>query len=400
MGEELEPAKPHSLSRPSPALRRLPALDAHRGLIMTLMAIDHASYFIARVHSLEIWGSPLPVYPDGFWFWTRWVTHPCAPGFFFLMGLAMALFAASRREAGWGENQIMGFFMVRGLLLILLQFTVENAAWALGDLSVEPGIAIMRGGPMPGGGTDSLIYVGVLWGLGGTMVFWAFVQRAGPWVIALVSTAAVIATQFAVPGPNRTGLLYPPLVRLLFIPGHTNAWEVLYSIVPWLGVTGLGLIFGLLLQKNERQALRMAGYVAPFLAILFIIIRTAGAFGNPGEIAKGWMGFLDAVKYPPSLAFLAITLAVNLLFVSAWRKSGSWFQSSWNPLLLFGRTALFFYLLHLWIYSLLGLLFRNGCGLGTMYAFWFIGLIILYPFCRLYYGFKSSKAPDSIWRFF
>ena len=94
---------------------RIIALDAHRGLIMVLMAIDHASYFIARVHSAEFWGVALPVYSSGYWFWTRWITHLCAPGFFFLMGIGMILFADARRKAGWEEGRITGFFIIRGL---------------------------------------------------------------------------------------------------------------------------------------------------------------------------------------------------------------------------------------------------------------------------------------------
>ena len=65
---------------------RFVSLDEHRGFLMIVMAFDHASYFVARTHSLKLWGTPLPVYPDAFWFWTRWVTRLCAPGFFFLMG--------------------------------------------------------------------------------------------------------------------------------------------------------------------------------------------------------------------------------------------------------------------------------------------------------------------------
>lgn len=93
--------------RPPTKDRRLPALDAQRGLIMVLMALDHASYFIARVHSLEFWGTALPVYPNAFWFWTRWVTHPCAPGFFFLMGIGCCCTlsamhtTASSSTGGW-----------------------------------------------------------------------------------------------------------------------------------------------------------------------------------------------------------------------------------------------------------------------------------------------------------
>ena len=83
---------------------RITALDANRGFIMVLMAIDHASYFIARVHSAEFWGVTLPLYPNAIWFWTRWITHLCAPGFFFLMGIGMILFAEARRQAGWEEG--------------------------------------------------------------------------------------------------------------------------------------------------------------------------------------------------------------------------------------------------------------------------------------------------------
>src|SRR5512146_1471987 len=111
---------------PNTTNRRLPALDAHRGLIMLLMSIDHASYFIARVHSRELWSTPLPLYPDALWFLTRLITHPCAPGFFFLMGIGMIFFSDNRRSAGWSESRISRSFVIRGLLLMLLQILVEN----------------------------------------------------------------------------------------------------------------------------------------------------------------------------------------------------------------------------------------------------------------------------------
>src|SRR5512136_961501 len=75
-------------------------------------------------------------------------------------------------------------------------------------------------------------------------------------------------------------------------------------------------------------------------------------------------------------------------------------QSRYHPLLVFGRVALFFYLLHLWVYSLLGLFFRAGSGLATMYTIWLLGLVILYPLCYRYNRFKSSTSLTSLWRFF
>jgi uncharacterized membrane protein len=380
--------------------RRSRALDAHRGLIMMLMAIDHASYFIARVHSRELWGTPLPVYPDALWFWTRWITHPCATGFFFLMGIGMIFFADAHRNAGWKEGRITRSFVIRGLLLIALQLTIENGAWIVGDLSGRPGAAVTRGGPMPGGGTEGMIYLGVLFSLGGTMLFWAFMRRAPSWLVAVTSMAAVICTQSVIPGPDRTQVVYSPLVRAFLIPGHSNMLEVLYPVVPWLGVTGLGLLFGRLLQRRAQRAVQAALWTGLGLLILFAGIRVAGGFGNLNVVPTGWMGFLNVVKYPPSLAFLTVTLGINLLLITSWRWIEPGLRSPYNPLVLFGRTALFFYLLHLWIYGLLGLLFRDGSNLATMYAFWLLGLAILYPLCYWYDHFKRRKPTHSIWRFF
>lgn len=107
---------------------RLMHLDALRGLIMILMAIDHASYFIAHTHVSEFWGIPLPQYQSALPFLTRFVTHFSAPGFFFLMGVGMILFADSRRKLGWTKNAIRKHFILRGLLLIAMQIFIETPA--------------------------------------------------------------------------------------------------------------------------------------------------------------------------------------------------------------------------------------------------------------------------------
>ncbi|MEJ2353685.1 MAG: hypothetical protein P8Y03_28225 [Anaerolineales bacterium] len=111
---------------------RLFAPDALRGLIIVLMALDHANIFIAHKHSSgEYWGGAFPVYNDALAFLTRFVTHFCAPGFFLLMGAGMALFAHSRQERGWTRAEIIRHFLIRGGALILLQLLVVNRAWEL-----------------------------------------------------------------------------------------------------------------------------------------------------------------------------------------------------------------------------------------------------------------------------
>jgi uncharacterized membrane protein len=378
--------------------RRFNSLDAHRGLIMALMAIDHASYFIARAHSAEFWGATLPSYPNAWWFWTRWITHLCAPGFFLLMGIGMTLFAVSRLRAGWSEHRITAFFMIRGVLLILLQLLVENPAWWFGDKIAAPGAMTFRGG-VPGAGSGEDLYLGVLFALGGAMVFWALMRRASSPLVALISLASILAAQCVTPDRNHAGFPYSPVLRVLIIPGYTNGLIVFYPLIPWLGITGLGLLFGRLLRKDPFKAGRIAAWTAAGCLILFVLVRSFGSFGNLNIVAPGWMGFLNVVKYPPSLSFLAITLAINLILIALWRRLESTFQNRFNPFLVFGRTPLFFYLLHLWLYAFFGLPFREGSSLVTMYLIWLLGLAVLYPLCFLYARFKNGKPVTSLWRF-
>jgi uncharacterized membrane protein len=380
-------------------VQRLNALDAHRGLIIVLMAIDHASMFIARAHSQEFWGVALPVYPDAYWFLTRWITHPCAPGFFFLMGMGMRLFAEARSRAGWGEGRITRFFVIRGLLLIVLQLLVEDAAWMVGDLPAETGHSIVRGGGIPGGGGDWFVYLGVLYALGGTMVFWAFLIRSSPWLMGTLSVAAIMITQFVVPGSDQSGTLYSPILRLFLIPGRTNVLIVFYPLIPWLGVTGLGMVFTGLVKADSNRAERIAGLTGIGLLLFFILIRVCGGFGNLNEVPAGWMGFLNVVKYPPSLAFLTMTLGLNFLLISCWGVIGPALGNPHHPLLVFGRTALFFYLVHLWVYGLIGFFFPEGSSLPVMYVVWLSGLVILYPLCYWFDRCKRTRPLTSLWRF-
>jgi uncharacterized membrane protein len=171
-------------------------------------------------------------------------------------------------------------------------------------------------------------------------------------------------------------------------------------VAPWLGVSGLGLLFGELLKRNSPLAGRIADRTGLAFLVLFIIIRAMGGFGNLNEVPEGWMGFLNVTKYPPSLAFLTVTLGMNLLLIGMWRRAEPYLRSRYQPLPVFGRAALFFYLVHLWVYCLLGLFFRTGSGLATMVGLWLLGLAILYPISRRYNVFKGGKPAASLWRFF
>lgn len=390
-------AAPVAAPTAAPAAR-FAGLDAHRGLIMAAMAIDHASVFIARSHAQEFWGAALPAFPDAAWFWVRWASHLCAPGFALLMGVGMVLLANARSQAGWSAARLRRFFVTRGLLLIVLQFLVEDPAWILGLFTTLPGAAVSRGA-VPGGGSSVMIYVGVLFSLGAAMVFWGLLLCAPSWLVAATGAVALLATELLMPGHAEIATLFAPWLRLLLVPGHTNAWQVFYPIVPWLGVVAIGVLLGRALLRDAAAAQRGAGRAALLLAAAFVALRLGGGFGNLNEVPPGALGFLTVVKYPPSLAYLAVTLALNLALVAAWGPLARLAAARWLPFGAFGRSAMMFYLVHLWLYAVLGLAFRGGSSLPQMLAMWLLGLVLMWPLCARYEVFKRTTAPTSVWRF-
>jgi uncharacterized membrane protein len=276
-----------------PQNKRWLSLDAMRGLIMVLMALDHASFFVAKMHSHEFWGSALPRYDSAIPFLFRAATHLCAPGFFLLMGAGMAFFIAGRVRGGWGNWRIARFFVTRGLLLIAFQLLLENPAWDLGSLGTARGAFTSRGGPIPGGGGSTEFYLGVLYGLGSTMVVWGLLFRLPSLALLAISMAAIGVTQVVITEFAEPQALYPPLLRMLLIPGHTDEWMVFYPTIPWMGISGLGMVLGRRLEGGPAGAAKglwMAGAVA---LVVFVIIRRLDGFGNFHPAGPGWIGFFN-----------------------------------------------------------------------------------------------------------
>ena len=378
---------------------RLVGLDLFKGLIMIIMALDHASFFAAKIHPFEFWDLALPHFPDAVSFITRFVTHICAPGFFLMMGAGMILLANSRRSQGWPEGKITRFFLVRGLILVVLQFFLENPAWLIGMLGDKT--QALSAAVTSGSGEKIMFFFGVLSALGMSMVVWALLLRSRSSLILGLSSAFILLTQILVPSAENAERLYSPLLRILLIPGQTGTMRVLYPLMPWLGITGLGIFFGRGLIRNRKNTHRRTLFAGVALVILFLIVRALGSFGNfhPPQ-GTNIVAFFNLTKYPPSLAFILLTVGLNFLliyFLTRWETA----LAKWaKPLLIFGQTALFFYLVHLYVYGFIGFAFPQGTGYGQLYMSWLVGLVILYPLCIVYRRFKSKKPLGSIWRFF
>jgi uncharacterized membrane protein len=378
--------------------KRLVFLDAMRGLIMVLMALDHASFFIAKTHSHEFWGTAMPQYDSAVPFVVRAVTHLCAPGFFLLMGVGMALFIAARVGEGWGDGRVARFFLIRGFLLIVIQQFLENPAWYLGSLGTATGAFTSRGGPIPGGGIPTKFYLGVLYGLGSTLVVWGLLFRMPTWAVIALSMAAIGSTQVVISEFADSEAVYPAFLRMLLIPGHTDEWMVFYPTIPWMGTTGLGMVLGRMLQHHCLGAARVLCLSGAGALVLFAGIRLLDGFGNFHRAAPGWIGFFNLTKYPPDLSFLLLTVGIDLLLLRLWMWLESISASGVRIMAVFGSSPLFFYIAHLYLYAFMGWAFPLGMGLIPMVPFWFVGILILYPLCLWYGRFKQSRTADSLWR--
>lgn len=382
--------------------KRLAALDIQRGLIMVLMALDHVVAFVYRYHPSEVWAGAWTRYTSWQPFVTRLVTHLCAPGFFLLLGCSVALLLQSRTEQGMTDSQARSFLCKRGVLLLLLNQLVENRAWTLGFRYSEVPPPAIPDGPWPGTPGPMLLVFTVLTGLGMALLLSSLVLRVRSRYLALLATLLIVASSILVPGPEHLRDSYGLLLRLVFLPGHSGTGFVLYPLIPWSGVALWGVVLGRLLHADAESTLRRLPLIGLALVATALVLR---AIGGPGNLRLPRDGsvieFFNLIKYPPSLVFLFLFVGLNLLLLSLWNRAQGLLPRVCELLSTFGQVPLFYYLLHLFQFSVLGALwFRKGASLPVTYLVWLLGLIPLYFACRAYRRFKSQTPVDSLWRFF
>jgi uncharacterized membrane protein len=379
---------------------RYPSVDALRGLIMILMAIDHASAFLARQHSSEFWAGAMSAYSSAFPFLTRWITHLCAPGFFFLMGAGIVWFAASRRGAGWTEAQTIRRTAMRGLAILLTGQLLENPVLFLQGMMKPAAVSLSRvTAPPPIDGSD--LYWGfiTLSALGSVMIVCAGLLRLPPWTWLVTAALCVFATNTLLPASGKPGPLWH---ALLLAPGLSQHVFVVYPVIPWLAAAAAGMYFGHWWRTDPPINEKRIWIVGLALLVAAVALRAAGGWGNirPPRDAN-WIEFLNNVKYPPSLVFLAMSLGIDLLLLALLAKLPRAWKADASPLMVFGQTPLFFYLAHFYLLMLAGFVFFPEAGsLEQAYLGWAIVLVALYPPCIWYRKCKMSKPRESLWRLF
>ena len=231
---------------------RYSAVDALRGLIMMIMAIDHASAFIARQHASEFWAGAMSAYDAAFPFLTRWITHVCAPGFFFLMGAGIYWLADARREAGGGVEAAMRRTVLRGFAIFVTGQLLETPVVFLQPLLKPAAVSLNRiSAPLPNDGSALYGVLLTLSALGLSMMLCGLLLRLRPWTWLLVSGFCVLATNSLLPASGKPG---PWWAAVLLIPGLSQHLLVIYPVIPWLAGAAAGMYFAYWWRENPVRA--------------------------------------------------------------------------------------------------------------------------------------------------
>jgi uncharacterized membrane protein len=294
---------------------------------MVLMAIDHV-----RVYAGVPAGGPDPAV-----FFTRWITHFCAPAFVFLAGTSAYLYG--RKVAS--RSALAKFLLLRGLWLVLLELTLLRFAWTFNfDYA-------------------NFTFAGVIWVIGWSMVILAALVFLPPRVVAAIGVA-IIAGHDAW-GPRIAEIESPSwFLRVLYagwkfeVPALGWNVVVLYTLIPWVGVIAAGYGFGEVFALSPERRRRICLTLGMAAVVLFVVLRATGLYGDqrPWDHASA-LGFLNTSKYPASLQFLLMTLGPVLialpLLENARGRLARWLS-------VFGQVPFFYYVLHIPLIHLIAMM--------------------------------------------
>ena len=371
-----------------PRAGRSVALDAFKGLIMILMALDHVAGFLVKYDGTkEVWY--LPAAHSEFWndYAARFAAHIVAPGFFFLLGVGMVLLTQSREARGWDASRIRRSFWVRGAVLIVLQFTLVNLAWFERS-----------------SGWHKFAYTGVISTLGATMILASFTTAWPSRRLFAAALGLLLAPGFVIPFLDpalRDGV--QPVVVFLVSAGRLDLLRVNYPLLPWLGVVLLGIIYGRWWKSDRESAKRMALWGGIAMVSGALVLRALPGPWTLREPIDGTiLSYLQMTKYPPSVVFVAFNLGLSLVLLGLLARVERAIER-WAPFLIsFGGSALFFYVAHMHLYAITGRMISDRYEHISLVPtlVWIGGLLLLWPACRWYAAFKGRQPADSIWRLF
>ena len=391
---------------------RISSVDLLRGLVMVIMLLDHTREF---VHADAFVFSPTDLSKTNVaLFFTRWITHLCAPTFVFLAGTSIYL----QRLRGKSQSELARFLVTRGLWLIVLEFTVVRLAVFFNlDYSFF-GVAE------------------VIWVFGVSMIVMAAIIYLPVWAAGAIGVAMIALHNLfdgVTVSPATAMAGTPPLdawqTIWLFLhqPGFVPLLDgasklfVAYPLMPWVGVMAAGYALGAVYARESQRRRKTLYILGGAAIVLFVVIRAVNVYGDPSPWSVQTspvftvLSFLNTTKYPASFLFLLMTLGPALLILAATdRVNGENLIA--RILIVYGRVPLFYFILQMFVAHAFGVvlgvlagwdvgfLFTNfpfaadvkapqgfGFPLWVVYVAWIAGVVLLYPVCVWYGDLKRQR---------
>ncbi|HLK31357.1 MAG TPA: heparan-alpha-glucosaminide N-acetyltransferase domain-containing protein [Puia sp.] len=377
---------------------RITSIDFLRGSIMIIMALDHVRDYLFSgsflFDPLDLEKTNVPI------FFTRWITHFCAPIFMLLAGTSAYIMGQKKTK-----KELSVFLLKRGLWLIFLEMTVVNFGW---NFNINF--------PM-------FLFI-TIWTLGMCMIVLAGLIHL-PKKLILAFCILLIAGHNLFDNTHVEGNTLPAFGWALLhdqVPffWHKEIFLVGYPLVPWIGVMPLGYLLGEWYASGydvakRRKSLMITGVAA---IILFIVLRYINVYGDPVKWSEQknalftFLSFLNVNKYPPSLLYLLLTLGSALIFLSVTENLKS---TVVKVVSVYGRVPMFYYLVHIYVIHLIAMIasaftsgqdwkiwilnepiwFTQGLkgygfSLTVAYLVWIGVVVALYPLCKRYDVYKQS----------
>ncbi len=376
------------------AKTRIESIDLLKGVVMVIMALDHVRdyfhYSAFMFNPADPTQSTLPI------FFTRWITHFCAPAFSFLAGLSA--FIVGKRKS---KNELSVFLIKRGIWLIFIELTIVCFGWYF-DLQFR---------------TLGLL---VIWSLGISMIILAALIYLPRNYILLISLLLIcfhnLLDNVHFPGNVLWSVVHE---QMIYKFSGNKILLIGYPIVPWFAVMALGYYFGSLYDKSfdnskRKKLLNSIGIIA---VATFVVLRLANLYGDPkqfkefGSFSQNLISFLNPNKYPPSLLYLLMTLGAAFLFLANTEKLKGRIV---NFFCTFGRVPFFYYILHIYIIHIIAMIMAQIAGWGwkkmilstfiafepnmkgygyslwIVYIIWISVILLLYPLCKRFDKYKQN----------
>jgi uncharacterized membrane protein len=384
--------------------RRIESVDLLRGLVMIIMALDHVRHTFH--HDAYLYDPTDLTRTNIALFFTRWITHYCAPVFVFLAGISAYLYGAKKTK-----TELSYYLFTRGLWMIFVELFVIS----LGQ-TFNP--------------TYPMFNLQVIWAIGISMIALSVLIYM-KWYMILATAISLMAAHNIFDSIHVTGTGIPAFFwAFLHEPGVFHIGRLIvyikYPVLPWIGIITMGYFMGSLYSSHydpekRKRTLFILGSAS---LALFYFLRVFNLYGDPApwsfqpNAVFSLLSFLNVTKYPPSLLYILVTLGPAMIFLSLAEKPLNVFT---KKIIVFGRVPFFYYVVHLYLIHLFAMFGAKitgykwsdmilsdtisrvpqlrgfGFDLSTVYLIWIVLICIMYPCCKWWAQFKNKHQAEKWW---